>query len=196
VLNTIKVYQFYAIILDIGAYFRYTKNADVKQYASIKNLLKFKCKEDIMKYSEEISNKLNELLIKNYDAEKGYLNAMDNVESSTLKIFFKRRASERSEFAKELRTEILRYGEIPEDSGSFKGVMYRNWMNLKTLFTSNDEEAILEEAIRGEEKNLEEYRDILKDRTMPPSIESILIKQKNAIQAAINTEKVHEELVS
>lgn len=149
-----------------------------------------------MKYSEEISNKLNELLIKNYDAEKGYLNAMENVDSPNLKIFFKRRASERSQFAKELRTEILRYGEIPEDSGSFKGTMHRNWMSLKSLFSSNDEEAILEEAIRGEEASLEEYKDILNDRTLPPSIDSLLVKQKNAIQAAINTEKVHEELVS
>ncbi len=33
-----------------------------------------------MKYTEEISNKLNELLVKNYDAEKGYLNAVDNVD--------------------------------------------------------------------------------------------------------------------
>ena len=57
-----------------------------------------------MKYSEKISNKLNELLEKNYDAEKGYLNAADNVESKKLKIFFKKRASERSEFAKNLRT--------------------------------------------------------------------------------------------
>ena len=149
-----------------------------------------------MKYSEEISNKLNELLIKNYDAEKGYLNAMENVDSPELKMFFKRRATERSQFAKELRTEILRYGEIPEDSGSFKGTMHRNWMSLKSLFTSNDEEAILEEAIRGEEASLEEYKEILNDRTLPPSIDSLLIKQKNAIQAAINTEKVHEELVS
>lgn len=149
-----------------------------------------------MKYSEEISNKLNELLIKNYDAEKGYLNAIENVDSSNLKMFFKRRASERSQFAKELRTEILRYGEIPEDSGSFKGTMHRNWMSLKSLFSSNDEEAIIEETIRGEEASLEEYKEILNDRTLPPSIDSILIKQKNAIQAAINTEKVHEELVS
>ncbi len=34
-----------------------------------------------MKYSEEISNKLNQLLVKNYDAEKGYLNALNNVDS-------------------------------------------------------------------------------------------------------------------
>ena len=158
--------------------------------------MKFKNENDFMKYTEKISNKLNELLIKNYDAEKGYLNAAENVESLDLKIFFKRRATERSEFAKELRTEILRYGEEPKDSGSFKGTMHRNWMTLKSLFSSNDEEAILKEAIKGEKASLEEYNEILKDRTLPPSIDSLLFNQKNAIQAAINTEKVHEELMS
>ncbi|RAJ18142.1 ferritin-like domain-containing protein [Olleya aquimaris] len=149
-----------------------------------------------MKYTEEISKKLNELLIKNYDAEKGYLNAMDNVDSDRLKMFFKRRASERSEFAKELRTEILRYGQIPEDSGSFTGTMHRNWMSLKSTFSSNNEEAILEEAIRGEEASLETYDELLKENSLPPSIDNLLNKHRNAIQAAINTEKVHEELVS
>lgn len=149
-----------------------------------------------MKYSEKISNKLNELLVKNYDAEKGYLNAIDNIENDRLKMFFKRRASERSQFAKELRTEILRYGEIPEDSRSFKGTAHRNWMSLKSMFSSNNEEAILEEAIRGEEASLNEYNEILKDRTLPPTIDSLLTKQKTAIQASINTEKVREELVS
>ena len=149
-----------------------------------------------MKYTEEISNKLNELLVKNYDAEKGYLNASENVDSATLKIFFKRRATERSEFAKELRTEILQYGEIPEDSGSFKSTVHRNWMSLKSLFSSNDEEAILEEAIRGEKASLEEYDAILKDKTLPPTIDAMLFRHRNAIQSAINTEKVHEELVS
>jgi len=149
-----------------------------------------------MKYSEKISNKLNELLVKNYDAEKGYLNAIENVDNKNLKMFFKRRASERSEFAKDLRTEILRYGEIPENDGSFKGTMHRNWTSLKATFSSNNEEAVLEEAIRGEEASLEEYNEILADSTLPPTIDSLLTKQKTAIQAAINTEKVHEELVS
>lgn len=149
-----------------------------------------------MKYSEEISNKLNELLVKNYDAEKGYLNAIENVESDRLKMFFKRRASERSEFAKELRTEILRYGEIPENSGSFKGAVHRNWMSLKSTFSSNNEEAVLEEAIRGEEASLEVYNDLIKERHLPPTIDALLLKHKNAIQAAINTVKVQEELIS
>lgn len=149
-----------------------------------------------MKYSEKISNRLNELLIKNYDAEKGYLNSIENVDSDRLKMFFKRRASERSEFAKELRTEILQYGEIPEDSGSFKGTMHRNWMTLKSTFSSNDEEAVLEEAIKGEKASLEVYNDLIKEKNLPPSIDALLVKHKNAIQSAINTEMMKEELVS
>ena len=50
-----------------------------------------------MKYSEKISKSLNELLEKNYDAEKGYINAAENVDSTDLKVFFKNRANERSE---------------------------------------------------------------------------------------------------
>mgnify|MGYP000875140612 FL=1 len=149
-----------------------------------------------MSYSEEISNKLNELLVKNYDSEKGYLNAMSNVDDKNLKIFFKRRASERSQFAKELRTEILRYGEVPEDSGTFKGTVHRNWMSLKSALSSNNEEKILEEAIRGEEASLEEYDKLMKENNLPPTIDELIFRHRNSIQAAINTEKVHEELVS
>ncbi|MDO6595472.1 PA2169 family four-helix-bundle protein [Oceanihabitans sp. 2_MG-2023] len=150
-----------------------------------------------MKFTEKISNQLNELLVKNYDAEKGYLNAIDNVEDANLKMFFKRRASERSDFAKELRTEIQLYGEVPENSGSFKGTMHRNWMTLKATLTSNNEEAILEEALRGEKASLDEYNEIINsDMVFPPSIDTLLNKQKDAIQSAINTVKVQEELVS
>ena len=149
-----------------------------------------------MSYSEEISEKLNELLVKNYDAEKGYLNAMSNVDDKNLKIFFKRRASERSQFAKELRTEILRYGEVPEDSGTFKGTVHRNWMSLKSALSSNNEEKILEEAIRGEEASLEEYDKLMKENNLPPTIDELIFRHRNSLQAAIHTEKVHEELVS
>ncbi|TXD46385.1 ferritin-like domain-containing protein [Polaribacter sp. IC073] len=147
-----------------------------------------------MKYTEKISNKLNELLEKNYDAEKGYINSSENVESTKLKIFFKNRASERSQFAKDLRTEILSYGQIPEDDGSIKGAMHRNWMSLKSLFSANDEKAILEEALRGEKASLEEYKEILKEDSFAPSTQKMLEEQEQKIQAAINTLMVEEEL--
>ena len=104
-----------------------------------------------MKYSEKISNHLNELLTKNFDAEKGYRNAIDNVDNANLKIYFTNRANERKSFAEEIKSEIKSYGEKPKESGSFKGTLHRNWMTLKSNLSTNNEEAVLEEAIRGEE---------------------------------------------
>lgn len=147
-----------------------------------------------MKYTEKISNKLNELLEKNLDAEKGYLNAAENVKNDKLEIFFKNRASERSQFAKEIRLEILSHGQIPEDNGSLKGIMHRNWMSLKSLFSSNDEEAILEEALRGEKASLEEYSEILKEDPFAPSTRKMLENQQLQIQNAINSLMLEEAL--
>ncbi|MFC0603125.1 ferritin-like domain-containing protein [Winogradskyella pulchriflava] len=149
-----------------------------------------------MKYEKSISNKLNELLTKNYDAEKGYINAMKEVDNVNVKNFFKNRAEERSRFARQLRTEILTYGEIPEDSGSFKGTLHRNWMSLKATFSSNNEETILNEALRGEKASLEEYNELLSDNSFPSRLVDLLRKQRNSIEAAINSVKMYEEALS
>ncbi|MDX1272157.1 PA2169 family four-helix-bundle protein [Bizionia paragorgiae] len=149
-----------------------------------------------MKYTEEISNKLNELLVKNYDAEKGYLNAAENVDSDRLKMFFKRRATERNQFANEIKNEIKQYGEEPKDSGSFKGTMHRNWMTLKSTFSGNNEEAVLEEAIRGEKASLEDYYEMVTEKNLPPTIDALVLKHRDAIQSAINTEKLNENIIS
>lgn len=149
-----------------------------------------------MKYEKIVSDKLNELLVKNYDAEKGYINAMKEVENRNVKNFFKNRAEERSKFARQLRTEILTYGEIPEDSGSFKGLMHRNWMSLKATFSSNNEETILDEALRGEKASLEEYNELLSNNNFPSRLIEMLREQRNAIEAAINSVKLYEEVLS
>lgn len=149
-----------------------------------------------MKYEEKISKKLNELLIKNYDAEKGYINAMKEVDNVNVKDFFKKRAEERSRFARQLRTEIITYGELPKDSGSIKGIVHRNWMRLKTTFSSNNEETILNEALRGEKASLEEYNELLSDNSFPSGLIELLREQRNAIEAAINSVKLYEEVLS
>lgn len=149
-----------------------------------------------MKYEKIISDKLNELLVKNYDAEKGYINAMKEVDEVSVKNFFKNRAEERSRFARQLRTEILTYGELPEDSGSFKGLLHRNWMSLKATFSSNNEETILNEALRGEKASLEEYNELLSNNNFPSRLIELLREQRNAIEAAINSVKQYEEVLS
>ncbi|MBQ0768339.1 MAG: PA2169 family four-helix-bundle protein, partial [Bizionia sp.] len=98
--------------------------------------------------------------------------------------------------ANEIKNEIRQYGEEPKDSGSFKGTMHRNWMTLKSTFSGNNEEAVLEEAIRGEKASLEEYDALITEKNLPPTIDAMILKHRNAIQAALNTDKLNEDIVS
>jgi uncharacterized protein (TIGR02284 family) len=129
-----------------------------------------------MKYSEEISNKLNDLLEKNYDTEKAYKYAGENVKNVKLKSFFNERAQERYDFGHELKSEIRNFGETPDKGTSFTGDVQRSWMNLKTSLSSDKEESVLEEMVRGEKAAVEEYNDVLEDNNIPASTKNILMK--------------------
>jgi len=139
-----------------------------------------------MSYSEKISNKLNALLEKNYDAEKAYNYAAENAQEPQLKAFFIERARERYDFGHALETEIRNFGQNPEKNSSLAGDAHRTWMNLKTSLSANKDDAALEEAVRGEKVAKQEYEEVLKDPEIPPSTANILLKQKNQIVAALN----------
>lgn len=151
-----------------------------------------------MKFSEKISNRINDLLEKTYDAEKGYKTAAEKIDFPSVKKFLTDKFHQRATFGEELRKEIREYGQMPEEGGSLAGDLHRGWINLKAALSSNEVEHILEEVERGEKKSLEAYDEILKDREMvlPPSTEQLLTKQRNAIQAALNTSKMYEEIAS
>ncbi len=146
-----------------------------------------------MSYSSEVSKKLNELLEKNYDAEKGYKLAAEKVKSERLKNFFSERAQERYDFGHELKAEIRNFGENPDKGTSIAGDMHRSWMNLKASLSNDKDEAVLEESVRGEKAAVEEYEAIIKESDIPASTGNILIKQKNAIVASLNEVKTLEK---
>lgn len=147
-----------------------------------------------MNYTEEVGNKLNELLEKNYDAEAGYKLAKDKVDSSRVKDFFNQQAQERYNFGHELKTEIKSFGQEPDKGTSFKGDAHRMWMNIKSTFSTDNEESMLEEAIRGEKAALEEYNEVLSDHSLPVSTKSVLSKHRDNIQNALNRVTTMEEI--
>ncbi|NJB36335.1 ferritin-like domain-containing protein [Croceivirga sp. JEA036] len=151
-----------------------------------------------MEYSVEMSNKLNELLTRTYDAEKGFKEAAEHVDNPIFEKFFMTRAKQRYEFGHELKSEIKTFGQNPDKGGSAMGTLHRNWMNLKSYFNSNNDEAMLSEVERGEKEAVNTYDDILNDKdfVLPPSTESILMRQRNAIKKTLDTAKIYERAVS
>ncbi|WP_375323399.1 PA2169 family four-helix-bundle protein [Flagellimonas sp. GZD32] len=151
-----------------------------------------------MKYTVEMSNKLNELLEKTYDAEKGFRQAAEKVDNKTIKQFFMDRAKQRYNFGQDLKAEIKAFGQHPEKGGSAKGTLHRSWIDFKSLFSKNMEEAMLEEVNRGENEAIETYNDILHDKefVLPPSTEALLMRQRNAIRETLETANIFESAVS
>ena len=115
------------------------------------------------KYTETISNKLNDLLEKTYDAEKGFKKAAENTDHIFLQRYFERKSKERKEFGYELNNEIRSFGERGIESGSLTGAAHRTWMDIKAMFSVDSDESMLEEAIRGEKAAVQEYKDVLND---------------------------------
>lgn len=147
-------------------------------------------------YTEKMSNKLNELLTKNYDAEAGYKKAAEIVENPQLKQFFETQAQARYDFGHELKTEIRNTGGTPETGTSLKGDAHRTWMSIKDTFTSNDEENILEEVKRGEKTAVQEYQEVILDTTLPPTTKGILTKQVSNIESTLKNVKNFEAIVA
>ncbi len=145
-------------------------------------------------YRETIGNKLNNLLEKTYDAENGFKKAAEKTNNNFLKGYFDKKANERHNFGQELKAEIRAYGQEVETGESITAKAHRTWIDVKTLFATNNEEAILEEAIRGEKAATKEYAEVLNETTLPPSTLQVLSKQKKAIDLGITNIKTLEDL--
>lgn len=145
-------------------------------------------------WTETMGNKLNDLLEKTNDVEKGFRKAAENTNHTYLKKYFQNKAQERNEFGNELKLEITSLGEEIEKEGSFTGAAHRAWMDIKALFSLDSDESMLKEALKGEKAALEEYDEILNETSLPYSTQSVLLKQREAIANDLNTIKRLEDI--
>lgn len=143
---------------------------------------------------KDLVNNLQELLEKNYDAEKGFKKALKDADNGDLKEFLKRQAVQHNRFATELDSEIRSLNETPKENGSGGGGLHRAWIDIKSAIAGNDDEAVLEECIRGEKACKEEYEDRLKNNNFPANIQSKLNSQLNDIKTTISRIKTLEDL--
>jgi len=142
---------------------------------------------------KEHAEALQELLQKNYDAEKGFKKAITKTENDKLKEFLKRQAVKHNRFATELDREIRSLNEHPKEEGSFTGKLSRAWMDIKVAVSGNHDEAILEECVRGEKDSAKEYEEALEENNFAPHLEEVLKKQLSDIKTMIAEVKSMED---
>lgn len=128
---------------------------------------------------------LNNLIETCKDGEQGFRKAAESVKRSDLQTLFNEFASERSQFASELQMEVTRLGGDAEKSGSVSGALHRGWIDVKSAVTSKDDHTVLEEAERGEDSAVKNYRDALAE-DLPSDLRSIVERQYQKVQQAHN----------
>ena len=119
---------------------------------------------------------------------------MDDAKNPRLKNFLKQQAAQRSRFTNELSHEIVNLNEEPKDSGSFTGDLHRAWIDIKSAVSGDNDEAVLEECIRGEKASWDEYDNKLKNENFPPNIANVVQKQATEIHTTLSKIKTLEDI--
>ena len=135
----------------------------------------------------EILDQLSQLLTLNHDAEKGYQEASENVKDNELKSLFLTQSRQRAEFATELDREVRSLGGEPSDTTSIAADLHRAWINLKSVFSSNDDKAVVQECHRGDQEALNTYNQVLQETDLAASTRELLLRQKQSIDSANST---------
>lgn len=128
---------------------------------------------------------LNRLIATNYDGERGYKEAAEDVKDSRLKSWFREYAQQRYDFGHELKGEISQLGGDVEKGTTLAADAHRLFLDIKGFIAGNSEEAVLEEVIRGEKAAIERYDDVLEDSSLPASTRTVVSRQKAQIQTAL-----------
>lgn len=130
---------------------------------------------------------LNDLVVKNRDAQHGYKDAAENVESPHLKQMFQQYAQQRDQFGNVLKQHILSIGGEVEQGDTIASKLHRAWMDVKSALSTNDEKSILEEVKRGESNALSHYESALEEIGMNNGAYGVIANQRGEISAIVNT---------
>lgn len=120
--------------------------------------------------------KLNELIQLCKDSSRGFRLAAGEASDKSHQEFFRAKALERNDFARNLQNVALKIGMVPTRNQSVLGTVHRAWMNLRHVLNPHHEEIPLLECRRGEEHALKVYQDIFEEHLLP-EMEPVLQEQ-------------------
>jgi uncharacterized protein (TIGR02284 family) len=134
----------------------------------------------------EVISTLNDLIETCRDGITGFRSAADGVTSPVAKEVFLSRIHLIEKGLGDLDAAVQRLGGHAVDHGHAAASLRRAWMNMKTAVTSQNDDAIIEEVVHGEEIAVKHYRDALAT-TLPADVRAMVETQARG--AELNLER-------
>ncbi|SMB99928.1 NAD-dependent aldehyde dehydrogenase [Hymenobacter roseosalivarius DSM 11622] len=143
--------------------------------------------------SDNTARAYNDLVEINETGAKGYQEAAEGIKNPQLKSQLSQFSQQRAKFASELKQQASQFGINSEDTTTVQGLatdaaaaVHRGWINIKSVITGQDDNAILGECETGDKVALEAYEQALKAEGLPAEAKSVIQKQHGEILAAKN----------
>lgn len=138
-----------------------------------------------MKLNEKTTEVLNDLIQINNDRVEGYEKAANETkqEDSDLRSLFMNMAADSRQYARELSRHVTGNDE-PATGTTFKGKIYRAWMDVKATFTGKDRKSILASCEFGEDAAQKAYEEGLRESDLTVEVRQLLMDQKQNLRAA------------
>jgi len=133
---------------------------------------------------DETTDVLNDLIETLKDGQQGFETAAKDVKAPELAQIFHKYATQRAGFASKLQAHVAGLGAKAEKSGSVAASVHRGWINIKAALASNEPQAVLEEAERGEDAAVAAYRKALEHTDLDVATRDLITSQAAAVKAA------------
>lgn len=131
-------------------------------------------------------NSLNTIITTLYDGENGFKEAAEEIDNTALATRFRNLAKQRYDFGHEIKPLIKQLGGEVDKGGSTAASLHRAWIDLKSAIGSNDEKAILNECVRGEESAVNTYQDVINNGNLSADDQGVLRRQLGFITTSLN----------
>ncbi len=137
---------------------------------------------------ENVVDHLNTLIELNFDRERGYLKASEDVEDADLKPLFHSLSQDSAKFATELADYVRQFQGEPATGQTLSGKLHQSWLDIKAAISGQDREAVIGSAQFGDKAAVEAYDDALdlEKVSMVPDLMQTLTRQRDAIQRGLD----------
>ena len=125
---------------------------------------------------------VNDLIETCRDGARGFQNAATLVKDPALEALLLDLADKRFAVAAELEPHAQRLGGEAAAQGTAKAALHRGWMDLKSVLTSHDDQAVMTEVRRGDAVSLRVFEQAL-GGPLPPSIRDRIEEQQRRMRA-------------
>ncbi|MES2942996.1 MAG: PA2169 family four-helix-bundle protein [Pseudomonadota bacterium] len=130
---------------------------------------------------DDVIDTLNDLLESCRDGEYGFRECAEHSKAQDIKVLLTRHSAECRAAGYELLTLIQQLGGKADDGGTASGAMHRGWVSVRAALGTSDDQAMLDEAERGEDVAVSRYRKALK-QNLPAHIRTVVQRQADGTQ--------------